>query len=113
MIHAHRWARLLQLIVASAFTGVALFLLVVGTSGQALPHEVQTVVNTEQIARLRADQQASVVEMKGLEAKIQSLTYEVTQIKAVVVTFGVVLTLLQAFVTITGRKIKTTGGGGD
>lgn len=113
MIHVHRWARLFQLILTSAFTGVAMFLLVVGTNGQALPHEVQTVINTEQITRLRADQLAGDVERKVLDSKIQSLTYEVTQIKAVVVTFGVILTLLQAFVTITGRKIKTTGGGGD
>ncbi len=113
MIHAHRWARMIQLIITSALTGIALFLLVAGTAGQALPHEIQTVVNTEQIGRLQSDLQAAEVERKVLETKIQALTSEVTQIKAVVTTFGVILTALQAFLGITGRKLRTTGGGGD
>ncbi len=113
IIHAHTLLKLARLAVSAAMAGAFLVLLVISTSGQSLGVDGQIAVNTEQIRQLRLDHQDQDAKLAALQLRCEAADTRLTRMEAAGAVCGILLTVLTSLSTITGRRLRTTGGGGD
>lgn len=111
MIYAHHWAKVLRFATTAAMAGAFLVLLVISTSGQALSIESQVAVHASTLDHLNGNQERIIVEMQATNVKLGDLANRITRIEMAGAVCGVILTILQAFASLTGRKLRTTSGG--
>ena len=111
MIQAHYWAKLLRFAMTAAMAGAFLVLFVIGTAGQALSIESQVAVHASTLTHLNSSQERILTEMQATNVKLGDLANRITRIEMAGAVCGVILTILQAFASLTGRKLRTTSGG--